>query len=194
MPQLRIQPRAIYNTAEMFSASYAALQKNIGDLIEGAHRKAVRDSAYKGSLKLQIPYHIPSIVCMCLAFELYLKCLIVLDLNVERPFGHDYLKLFNMLTDPTQEKVKRYFTNPHSLSYTAVKAAADKDGRSMLTFDEALERSRHAFERMRYVHETVGKGERAFHAGTILEGVRAVIREKKPNWPMLYPLPDPPPR
>lgn len=126
---------------------------------------------------------VPMLVNLAFAFELYLKCLIVLDTGREVR-THNYRKLFVALTPTTRDKVKEIFDHlPKSVLEVA--ASHDEEMRKAnfdYSFEGVLASSQDAFEKLRYNYEgklRVGEG---FTAGRAMGAVIEEIRNRQPEW------------
>lgn len=128
---------------------------------------------------------VPSLVCIAFACELYLKCLITIE--VEKGFTkvHKLGELFRQLPANIQQTVRQRAaeaaTKKREIYEQLLKPAGIKSP-PLLDFDEALKRSEDAFVKWRYPFDETAPEDRAWHATEILNAIRDLIIEREPSW------------
>jgi hypothetical protein len=139
---------------------------------------------------------VPYVVMASFVFELYLKCLVVLDTNKRPPNIHDYVKLFELLSDSSKAKVKEVYDNnpspalemvrtgkfPKELNPEHVAFLKAKD----FSFEATLSRAKNAFENFRYIyeewHDPQDDPKFEFSVNSIVQGVIEAIKAQRPAW------------
>ena len=114
------------------------------------------------------------------AFELYLKCLMIIEQGVYYA-GHNLSFLFEKLSPVTQTNIVTYY---HS-KYQHVRRDATKSGGvAEPDFHELLEEAKNAFVEFRYLFEK--KSVRPYVLAGIVESVRFEILKLKPELENLW--------
>jgi hypothetical protein len=123
------------------------------------------------------------VVLLSFAFELYLKCFILLTQR-ETARGHNTEKLFSKLPPKFQQRIKAEFRRIYKTkAFQDAKewfVEAGLQDRWIEDFDEALRVSALAFERFRYAHE--GLQGTNWWAPAIMKAVRKYILKVRPQW------------
>ena len=126
---------------------------------------------------------IPTVSYAAMALELYLKCLIATE-GTENPIIHDLRHLFEKLSPGLQTAVRSHFDAYSDEVRRLDEAALAKAGSPPIkfTFDYALERSRQAFIRARYIFQDNLHPGSGWLADPIIECARRVILDAHPDW------------
>jgi HEPN domain-containing protein len=118
-------------------------------------------------------------VCDSFAAELYLKCINHLASGTY-PSTHDLKRLFSRLSNDWQQLVEEKFNEvlmslpPEFVS--EMKSAGDK----IDDLRYCINKSKDAFERMRYIYEENSK--EGFLVSHVTCGIRLAILSRKPDW------------
>jgi hypothetical protein len=137
-------------------------------------------------------FMLPCTMMGCFVFELYLKCLIVIETGSAPRKEHNYLKLFEKLSAESKAKIKEYYDknpSPTQLLQRSGKFSVlrPEDATYMqnldLSFDAVLAASKNAFQQVRYIYEEgqMKLGD-SFFAGPIIGGTLERIKELRPQW------------
>lgn len=168
-------PRGIFSTAECFFKSSAAL-KVYADTRSGPPYISVHEAG------------VPGLVCSAFAMELYLKCLITLQLG-DAPEIHDLEELFKELPAESQEIIRQGYLRriqPDLKSHSAFRDQMRSQGVHVPNpedFDALLKSSARAFESFRYIYDrNLTNRTPAFLIGDALFAMRGLILSYHPDW------------
>ena len=139
------------------------------------------DLQYQGQ---RIPYDVsaPMVTCAAFSLELYLKCLISMEMGKAPPNRHECDYLFSLLHIDTQAAMREYFRKEGGPTIAFIESQFAKLSRPapMIDFDYVLHASRRAFPIARYLYEGL-PGEQGWVAEVIMESARAVILKRFPQ-------------
>jgi HEPN domain-containing protein len=129
-------------------------------------------------------YTSPMTVLDAFAVELYLKCLYILDCNKHPPKKHDFLVLFERLTNKgTKDSIRLLYGEYIKISPIApvLQKRDPKTYKEVLELERYLELSGKVFEDVRYFYGWEGKS-KMFYWPMLRLAVRKTILAIEPMW------------
>lgn len=164
-------PASIFIVAEQFRSA----DKMMHMILNG-------DLQFQGQT-VSFDVSVPMVTCAAFALELYLKCLISMETGQAPPNKHEFDYLFKRLHADTQKAIREYFDRNSVDVVAFVKSEFAKAGKPAPTvdFDYVLGVSTRAFPIARYLYEGL-PAEQGWLAEAIMEGTRAVILKRFPQW------------
>jgi|GEM_PF-3296819 len=159
-----VDPRKVFLVAEQFRRSAGVI---LGVLVPAPAAIVSADG--------DVPYQMsPVIAVSAFAFELFLKCLLLLD-GDELPRTHDLNRLFNALKEDRRRQIEMRYEEQRQESRTAAGPN--------FPLARVLEQSADAFESHRYIYElddprTVSP----FTVQVLCNTVRKILLELHPEW------------
>jgi hypothetical protein len=138
-------------------------------------------------------FMMPSMMLRSFIFEIYLKCLIVLESGGDAPRGHDYLELFKLVSETSKAKIQSHYAQNPSVMLRVQQQVdqltdlSDEQRQRIrdldLSFYAVLKNAKNSFRQLRYIYEDSELDSfQGFTVETILLGVVERIKELRPNW------------
>lgn len=122
----------------------------------------------------------PMVVLQAFAVEMYFKCLYELTTG-SSPGVHDFLKLYNGLPATTQIDLNRAYERRRKLDLFHLGVERDRPGDGY-DLASVLQRSKDAFVYHRYIYEVRTGTTNTSDLGVLLEPLRDLIFQRRPDW------------
>ncbi len=168
-------PELLFQEADAFLiASFAVMRK--------ASDYAASDDTWRKALAITYAAHVNH----AFAFEMYLKCLIVIEgteISKDNKNAHHNLEgLFGLLKDETQKRIISDFNKTTYFSDAYFKMIADIQDYlpKKVEFIDLLKRSPKAFTELRYKFEQRA-GNKSYELESAINSVRVVILSLRPD-------------
>jgi hypothetical protein len=159
---MTIDPKTVFNTAEVYRASSIVLAGLIG----------------RG-----MPHFMfPMVTCSAFSLELHLKCLVLIEGRNARKEGHNLKDIFSKLSLESKQKIRNGYEQSRASDRAKFAAIKGIPPRPPDDFEFVLNASSKAFEKFRYAYEGIVENQTGWLAGPIIDSVRARILELKPEW------------
>lgn len=167
-----VDPHHIYMLAEEYRLM---AHKTSPFVVERAGAMSITGGFASGVVKYENSHFIaPLITLHAFSFELFLKCLMLLD-KMTVPFTHDTKNLFNALPVSRKSRISKLYADWQKT----------RPPKEQIDIQRALNESSDAFEFYRYIFEAIPNAPFLKHgwlAGGVRDAVRRVILEISPQW------------